>query len=404
MLQNISTLQEQLLPWGISMENESAAVVDVNDNIRLVGTAHISRTSADLVKSQIEEFRPDIVAVELDHERLKALENPQDFDEETLASAIKSGKAQLLLFQSLLAAQQRKMGLELGEKPGIDLLTAVEEAKEADLSIALIDRDVKITLRRVWSKMGFFQKIKVLNALLAPEEDEEIDVDAIAEDSDLISEMMDELRKMVPAAGEVLIDERDEYLASRIRTEANKGKVLAVIGAGHLKGVEEKLQLETPSDERIKELLAIPKKGVVKKSLPFALPVIMLGVIVYLVSQGDIDTLKESTLTWLSINAACAAFCVLIVGGHPISILCAAIASPITSLNPTLAAGWFAGAAQLRFSAPRTKDLQEFLMLDKFRLFFTNRTGKVLLVTVMGNIGSSVGAWIAGPMILGNIL
>ena len=385
------------------MENESSAVVNVDHNIRLVGTAHISRSSADLVKEQISDFEPDIVAVELDIDRLQALQNPQSFDEETLGSAIKSGKAPLLLFQSLLATQQRKMGLETGEKPGVDLLTAVEEAEENNLSLALIDRDVKITLRRVWSRMGFFQKIKVLNALLAPEEDEEIDVDAIAEDSDLISEMMDELRKMVPAAGEVLIDERDEYLASRIRNEASKGKVLAVMGAGHLKGVEEKLLKEPPSEERVEQLLEIPKKGVIKKLLPFSLPAVMIGVLVYLASQGDIESLKESTLTWLSINAAFAAFFVLIVGGHPLSILSAAIASPITSLNPTLAAGWFAGAAQLKFSAPRTKDLQEFLMMDKLRLLFTNRTGKVLMVTVMGNIGSSIGAWIAGPLILGSL-
>ncbi len=385
------------------MEIESSAVVNVDDNIRLVGTAHISRTSADLVKEQIDDFEPDIVAVELDSDRLQALKNPQAFDEETLGSAIKSGKAPLLLFQSLLAAQQRKMGLELGEKPGVDLLTAVEEAEQKEIPLALIDRDVKITLRRVWSKMGFFQKIKVLNALLAPEEDEDIDVESIAQDSDLISEMMDELRRMVPAAGEVLIDERDEFLASRIRTEASKGKVLAVMGAGHLKGVEEKLLAEPPSKERVEQLLEIPKKGTVKKLLPFALPALMIGVLVYLASQGDIEALKESTLTWLSINAVCAAFFVLIVGGHPLSILSAAIASPITSLNPTLAAGWFAGAAQLRFSAPRTKDLQEFLMMDKLRLLFTNRTGKVLMVTVMGNIGSSIGAWIAGPLILGSI-
>lgn len=385
------------------MEIESSAVVNVDDNIRLVGTAHISRTSADLVKEQIDDFDPDIVAVELDSDRLQALKNPQAFDEETLGSAIKSGKAPLLLFQSLLAAQQRKMGLELGEKPGVDLLTAVEEAEQKEIPLALIDRDVKITLRRVWSKMGFFQKIKVLNALLAPEEDEDIDVESIAQDSDLISEMMDELRRMVPAAGEVLIDERDEFLASRIRTEASKGKVLAVMGAGHLKGVEEKLLAEPPSKERVEQLLVIPKKGTVKKLLPFALPALMIGVLVYLASQGDIEALKESTLTWLSINAVCAAFFVLIVGGHPLSILSAAIASPITSLNPTLAAGWFAGAAQLRFSAPRTKDLQEFLMMDKLRLLFTNRTGKVLMVTVMGNIGSSIGAWIAGPLILGSI-
>ena len=386
------------------MEEKSSAIIDVSDNIRLVGTAHISRSSADLVKEQIEKYQPDIVAVELDKERLHALENPQAFDEETLGSAIKSGKAQLLLFQSLLAAQQRKMGLELGEKPGVDLLTAVEGARENEIPLALIDRDVKVTLRRVWAKMGFFQKIKVLNALLAPEEDEDIDVDAIAEDSDLISEMMDELRKMVPAAGEVLIDERDEHLASRIRAESSKGKVLAVIGAGHLKGVQEKLQEDPLSNERIQELLTLPKKGTVRKLLPFALPAIMLGVMAYLISQGDIEGLKESTLTWLSINAIFAAFFVLIVGGHPLAIFSAAIASPITSLNPTLAAGWFAGAAQLRFSAPRTKDLQEFLMMDKFRLLFTNRTGKVLMVTVMGNIGSSIGAWIAGPMILGNLI
>ena len=215
---------------------------------------------------------------------------------------------------------------------------------------------------------------------------------------------MEELRQMIPAAGEVLIDERDCYLGERIRQESSKGRVLAVIGAGHLSGVEEVLRGDTAPQKYLDEIDSLPPPGVIRKAIPYALPALMIGIGAFLLAKGDTQALLDSTLLWLGINAACAALCVLIVGGHPISILVAAIASPITSLNPTLAAGWFAGVAQLKFSAPRNKDLQEFLLLDSIRLLFTNRAGRVLLVTVMGNIGSSIGAWVAGPLILGTVI
>ena len=399
--------EEAILPSSAEVVEEtieSAAVVDIGENIRLVGTAHISRASAELVKRQIEIYHPERIAVELDESRLIALEDPQTFDEETLGVAIRNGRAPLLLFQAMLATQQRKMGLETGEMPGVDLLTAVEEAREREIPFALVDRDVRITLRRAWVKMGLIQRFRLLTALIAPEEEEEIDVDAIPEDLDLISSMMEELRQMIPAAGEVLIDERDCYLGERIRQESTKGRVLAVIGAGHLSGVEEVLRGDPAPNEHLKEIDSTPPPGAIRKAIPFVLPALMIGVMAFLLAKGDTQALLDSTLLWLGINAACAALCVLIVGGHPISILTAAIASPITSLNPTLAAGWFAGAAQLKFSAPRNKDLQEFLLLDSLRLLFTNRAGRVLLVTVMGNIGSSIGAWVAGPLILGTVI
>ena len=148
----------------VEERTESSAVVDIGEAIRLVGTAHISRASAELVKHQIEIYQPERIAVELDESRLVALEDPQTFDEETLGVAIRNGRAPLLLFQAMLATQQRKMGLETGEMPGVDLLTAVEEAREREIPFALVDRDVRITLRRAWAKMGLIQRFRLLTA------------------------------------------------------------------------------------------------------------------------------------------------------------------------------------------------------------------------------------------------
>ncbi len=381
-------------------------VIDVDDNLRLVGTAHVSSASVALVREQIDEYAPDLIAVELCESRLKSLKRPDDLANSDLLNIINEGRSSMILLQSALAAQQRRMGIETGEKPGAELLAAIEAADAAEIPHELIDRDVVITLRRAWRKMGLREKWRVLNALLWDEDDDEVvDFDEMLEDTDLLSAMMEEAKAVAPRAGEVLIDERDAYLAGRIQQIRGKGRILAVVGAGHLSGIVDNLQ--KPPQETTSNLANLreePPKPRWPKVIMWAIPLFLASVVGWLVYNGETDALKETLWYWLAANAALAGIGVALARGHPLSILVGAAASPITSLNPTLAAGWFAGYTQLKVAAPTGKDAAEFLALQDLDVFWNNRVGRVLLVTAFGNIGSALGAWLAGGAIIGILL
>ena len=380
-------------------------IVDIDEKLRIIGTAHVSTASVALVREEIEGWKPDLVAVELCESRLRSLQQPDDLDNDDLLKIISEGKSSMILLQSALAAQQRRMGMETGEKPGAELLAAIDVAKENRIDHALIDRDVVITLRRAWRKMGLREKWRVLNALLWEDDDEEFDLDELVEDSDLLTTMMEEAREAAPRAGEVLIDERDAFLAGRIQQIRGKGKVLAVVGAGHINGIIEHLQkppMETTS--KLSELSSEPPKPVWPKIVVWAIPIFLLSVVGYLFWNGETEALKDTIWYWTAANAILAGLGVALARGHPLSILVGALASPITSLNPTLAAGWFAGYTQLKIAAPTGRDATEFLALQNYSLFYKNRVGKVLLVTAFGNIGSALGAWLAGGAIVGMII
>ena len=379
-------------------------VIDIDERLRIVGTAHVSSASVALVNAQIKEFEPDLVAVELCESRLRSLKRPDELNNDDLLKIINEGRSSMILLQSALAAQQRRMGLETGEKPGAELLAAIEAAEEADIEHALIDRDVVITLRRAWRKMGLREKWRVLNALLWEDDDEDFDLDELLEDSDLLTTLMEEARDAAPRAGEVLIDERDAYLAGRIQQVRGKGKVLAIVGAGHINGIIEHLEkpaLETTS--RLAELKAEPPKPIWPKVIIWAIPLFLASVVGYLAYNGEIEALKDTLWYWMVANAALAGLGVALARGHPLAILVGALASPITSLNPTLAAGWFAGYTQLKTAAPTGGDAAEFLALRDYDVFYKNRVGRVLLVTALGNLGSALGAWLAGGAIVGVI-
>ena len=379
------------------MSELSKNIVDIDENLRLIGTAHISSASVELVRSQIEEWSPDLVAVELCESRKASLLEPDALDNEDLLKILNEGKSHMILLQSALAAEQRRMGISSGEKPGAELLAAIEAAEEADIPVELIDRDVLITLRRAWSKMGFIEKFRVLDALLWQEDDDEgASVEELLEDSDMLSKLMEEAREVAPAAGSVLIDERDAFLAGRIQQIRGRGKILAVVGAGHLNGIQENLAepaMETAS--RIAELSVEPRKAIWPKALMIAIPLFLFGAVAWMGYNGEIEAIKQTAVAWLAINAGLTGLGVLLARGHPLSILVGAVASPITSLNPFLAAGWFAGYTQLKITPPTGGDAQAFLDLNELSLFWKNRVGKVLMVTAMGNFGSVVGTWVA---------
>ena len=379
-------------------------VVDIDDSLRLVGTAHISSVSVELVRQQIEEWKPDLVAIELCESRKAALLEPDALDNEDLLKILNEGRSHMILLQSALAAEQRRMGIASGETPGAELLAAIEAADEAGIPVELIDRDVVITLRRAWSKMGFREKFRVMDALLW-QEDEDASVEELLEDSDMLSNLMEEAREVAPAAGSVLIDERDAFLAGRLQQIRGRGKVLAVVGAGHLSGVQH--QLGEPAMEmasRLAELNETPSKSILPKLVVWGIPVLFASALAWLAYHGMMDEMVESGKLWLAINASLTGLGVLLARGHPLSILVGALASPITSLNPTVAAGWVAGYTQLKVVAPTGKDASEFLAMDRYSLFWSNRVGRVLLVTALGNLGSVAGTWIAAAGIAGIIL
>jgi len=378
-------------------------VVDIDDDLRLVGTAHISSTSVALVRQQIEDWGPDLVAVELCESRKASLLDPEALENEDLLKILNDGKSHMILLQSALAAEQRRMGVASGEKPGAELLAAIEAAEEAAIPVELIDRDVVITLRRAWSKMGLREKWRVMDAFLWQEDDDdEASVEELLEDSDMLSNLMEEAREVAPGAGSVLIDERDAFIAGRLQQIRGKGKVLAVVGAGHLNGIVHQLgEPAMESTSRLAELNEEPRKPVLPKLLIAAIPILFFSVVGWLAYTGQLSDLRRSAEIWLVVNAGLTGLGIIIARGHPLSVIVGALASPLTSLNPFVAAGWVAGYTQLKMDAPIGKDAQDFLALDEVSLFWKNRVGKVLLVTALGNLGSVAGTWIAAAGILG---
>ena len=381
----------------------SSTLIDVNPNLRLLGTAHISTKSVEAVKQQIEDYKPDVVAVELCKSRYDSLITGRRLDKEGLLKVIKEGKAPLVLLQSLLAAEQRKLGLDEGQQPGAELLEAVNLAEALGLQVELIDRDIQVTLRRAWRKMKFREKFKILFSMLGEEDDDvEVDLDEILESRDILTDLMNELKEFSPGAGEVLIDERDEYLAQNILNIDSNKKILAVVGAGHLSGIERCLVSEQTKD-RIEELSVVPQRSRLSKSIPWLIPLFVFALFGFLLYDGDSADIVELFTVWTLANAVLAAIGCIIARGHILAIITAALASPITSLNPFLAAGWFAGYVQLKVAEPTAEDLQEFLKLESLGSFWSNKAGRVLLVTALTNLGSMLGSWIGAGSLIGGI-
>ena len=388
------------------MLEDTKNIIDIDENLRLLGTAHVSTTSVNLVKNQILEYKPDVIAVELCESRLASLKKPEGIDNEELLKIISDGKSAMIILQSALSVQQRKMGIDSGEKPGAELLAAINIAEELDVPIELIDRDVVITLRRAWHKMGLREKMRVFEALLSEDDDDEFDLEELLEDSDLLSAMMEDVYEIAPNAGHVLIDERDEFLSGRIQQIRGKGKILAIVGAGHLTGIQENLKRPTmESTSKLSELNEQPKKPKWPKYLMLAIPILLISALGKSAYNGDFTTVWDSLSIWLALNAFLTGLGILIARGHPLSIIVGALASPITSLNPSLAAGWFAGYTQLKMNPPTGKDASDFLEFSSmYSMFFRNKVGKVMMVTALGNLGSTAGTFLAAGLISNGLI
>jgi pheromone shutdown-related protein TraB len=381
--------------------------VNVDDNIVLIGTAHISQESVDEVREAIERYKPNVVAVELCQRRHNAIIKKDRWENTPVTALLKSNNAYLLLAQTFLSSIQRKLGKEYGVEPGSEMIVAIDEAKKQGVPVALVDRDISITLKRAWKKMGVREKFRLfrefLKAVLGYEEEElgELDLKKLM-DQDVISAMMEEFREIAPSASQVLITERDQYIAKRILEETKKGKVLAVVGAGHLEGVKNHLE-KNVKEVDLKELEQVPRKRVnIGKTVAYAIPVLFVFLIGWLLFTQGVeawDEIKNVFLWWFLINGSLSALGAAIARGHPLSIITAFGAAPLTSLNPTIAAGWVAGYVEAKLRTPVIKDFQGLSKLDSLRDFWNNRVIRLLMVVALANLGSMIGTIVAFPYI-----
>ena len=370
----------------------------------IVGTAHISRESVDLVREVIEAERPDCVCVELDAQRFEALSQKRKFEELDLRQLIRKKQLAALLANLLLASYQKKLGGALGILPGTELLEATKVAQQHGIPIALCDRDVRVTLRRAWASMGFFRKATLASTLAVsvferPEISEE-DLRKLR-DRDVLSELMRELGEAMPALKVTLIDERDTYLATRMR-EASGDRIVAVVGAGHVEGIREALVAERALD--LEEIDTVPPISSVWKWVGWGIPTLILGSLGYIGISKGADVAGENLLYWILANGIPSSIGALLALAHPITTISAFFVAPVTSLTPVIGAGYVCAFLQAYFQPPKVREFENLGEdVGSPLAWWRNRMLRVLLVFIFTTLGSIIGTYVGGFELLSNL-
>lgn len=388
---------EEVLPQE-QVSGVKAVRVEAHGKVfHLVGTAHISRKSVEEVREAVETLNPDCVCVELDAERLEALKNPNRWDKLNLGEAIRKGRGPFLMANLAMAAFQKKLGLSTGVKPGEELAEAVRAAEERSIRTELVDRNIRTTLLRAWRKTGFWKKNWLLSSLLASAfDDTKIDEEELArlKESDTLSNLMDEMAKIVPSIKEILIDERDVYMAGKL-ARAQGENIVAVVGAGHMPGLTKALQRDVTESE-LAALDVIPEKSLLSRSLPYAIPTLVIGMFVAGFFWADPTKVKEALIAWALITGSLAALGAALALGHPVTIITAFVAAPVTTLHPAIGVGMFTGVVQAWAGKPRVRDAEKLLDdLSCWKGWWTNRVSRVLMVFFLSSLGASIGTFVA---------
>ena len=379
---------------------ENVTTLRIHDKeILLIATAHVSKESAALVKQVIEEERPDSVCIELDEDRYKSIQNPKVWEKTDVLQVIKSKKIGFLLANLALSAYQKRIAKRLHVSVGGEMLQGIQSAKDVGAALVLADRNIQTTFLRIWRKLNLWEKLKLIVTIFVSEDDDITDED-LQEllKTDILEAVLKDMRKQFPKIGDILISERDQYLAAKIK-EAPGKKVVAVLGGAHVPGVKAEME-RTQNLERI---TTVPPKKPYGKIFGWTLSAAIIGLIVY----GFINNTQTGVrqlLSWIVWNGGLAALFVSLILPNPLSILTALVAAPITSLNPMLACGWFAGLTQATVQKPTVQDILSVPEdIVSFKGFYRNRFLKALMVVVLGNIGSSLGTYIAGIDMIKNL-
>ena len=365
----------------------------------LVGTAHVSPQSVRDTKEAIETLEPDTVCVELCEARYQNLENQDSWRKLDIFQVLREGKAALLLSSFLMHSFQRRIAQRFGIEPGAEMREAIARARERGARLELIDRDIQISLKRTWSSLGFWQRTKVMTQLVGSafvgDDLKEEDIEKL-KDTGNLTDLMSALAEALPSVKDTLIDERDAYMAEKLRQSAGQ-RTVAVVGAGHLPGItglaDSKCDLE--------ELETVPDPPVWPRVVAWLVPILIVALFAYGLVWGDRERTVESVYIWVGLNGGLAALGAAIALAHPVTILSAFAAAPLTSLNPLMAAGWVAGLVQALLRKPLVADLENLAdSLSSVRGFWSNRLTRILLVVVLSNLGSVLATFIAGSWIV----
>jgi pheromone shutdown-related protein TraB len=360
----------------------------------LIGTAHVSKKSAEQVKEVIEIERPDSVCIELDEQRYQSIVDGNKWKEMDIFKVIKEKKATLLLMNLLISSFQKRMAKQFGIKPGQEMIQGIETAKEIEADLVLADRNIQITFARIWHGIGLSGRAKLLmQVIYSVFNKEEITEEELEKmkSQDMLQTMLNELTESFPKLKVPLIDERDQFLAQKIKDAPGK-KIVAVLGAAHVPGIKEEIK----KDHDLDVLSERPAKSKLPTILAWIIPILILGIIGYSFWANP-EVGVNLTMSWFLWNAIFAAVGAAVAFGHPLTILTAFVMAPFTSLYPLLAAGWFAGFVEAYIRKPKVADFEN-LSGDVFNVkgFWSNKVTRILLIVVLTNLGSTLGTVIGG--------
>ena len=372
--------------------------------IILIGTAHVSQDSAHLVRDVITKEHPDCVCIELDQKRYESLSQKKRWEALNLKEVIKKKQLSTLVVNLVLASYQKKLASQLGVMPGLELLEAAKVATELKIPLNLCDREVRVTLRRAWRCTGFFKKGHLVTSLFASLFDStKIDEEKINElkSKDVLSELMDELSQAMPQIKKVIIDERDTYLSEMIKAAKGK-KLVAVVGAGHVAGIKKAL-LEDRS-QQLSEINTIPPISPIWKLVGWSIPALIIGSIIAIALKKGGAVAGDNIIYWLLANGIPSALGALLALAHPMTILGAFVAAPLTSLTPVIGAGYVTAFIQVIMMPPVVKEFETVLDdMGTLKGWWQNKLLKVLLAFLLPGFGSMIGTWIGGVEIISNL-
>ena len=373
----------------------------------IIGTAHVSRASAETVQQMAESGDYDAIAVELCQARYDALTGERNWTDLDLYKIIREGKAGLVMANLALSAYQRRIADQFGIEPGAEMKAAAAAAKERDLPLQLVDRNLATTLRRSYANVPWYKRLYLMTGLaLGMVSSEEIDEEAIEKlkQGDILESTFTEFAQHSPELFEALIAERDRYMAASLREENTNysgRKILVVIGAGHMEGLSHHLKSGTvsPQDER-ESLDRMPPRATWPRMIPWAIMVLVLAGFILGFSRSP-ELGWRLVMLWVAINGGLAALGALIARGHPLTVISAVVAAPLTSLNPTIGAGMVTGLVESWLRKPRVSDLESLRFdITSLKGWFRNPATRILLVFFLSNLGSAIGTWVAGFKII----
>ncbi len=367
-----------------------------NKEIYLLGTAHVLDKSKEEVEKYIVEIDPDTVCIELCEARYNSLKDENRWKDLDIVKVIKEGKAFLLLANMILSSFQKRIGKNLQAKPGLEMIEAVKLATEKDKNIVLVDRDVNITLKRAWTLSNFSEKMKIIEVLLesifSNEKIEKDEIESLMKDGDMITEMMNELSNKLPKVKEVLIDERDYYIANKIYNSEGK-KILAVVGKGHINGIVKYLE-EKRFEKSTEELETIPKSSKLKIG-PYIFGLLLIAIFVLGFMKGT-KVGVDMLYAWIIASGITTSIAALLVMAHPITIILSWLAAPIKLILPPVSAGIFLAPIEAILRKPRVIDFENLSEdITTFKGFIKNRVTRILLLFASVTMGAIIGHTIA---------